>query len=492
MISKNQKALLKKPIVIVLLIAALSTTVACTPVYTLNQGENNSTIILEDWEKTTNTIENQTLLSLSLFSEEEQDELQGFIAEVLAHNPDLQSLISTAQAAQYQYKQASGYALPTLNATIDANRTHLGKENFAESKITNTVRPALRSSWALDIWGKLSDAQEAARLLGEKSFYDLQHAQSALVIQAKQGWLQHIEQHQKQQQLQALAAIYEQHLRHQEERYAAGLTAFDTYRTAKTRLTEHRVRLKYTSLAVIETKQILNILRGQAPNTPLHIKTSSFSKKHLKLPTKINAKVLANRPDILAAFSQAKAFDYSARSAHKAILPQINLSGEIYKSGTSLIQAFNNGIAWQLIGGLTQPIFKGGQLLAKAKEQSAEAETSWWQYQALILKAIKEVEQAMNQDIGLIYQIKEQQQMTDDKSRILELTTQAFSEGNTDYTQYITAQINLIESEIQQAEVYFNFLNNRLSLIESLGLPLHYSAQSVELMHQNKQVNGGQ
>ncbi len=426
--------------------------------------------LLETWDTHHKSINNDELPFFSIFPEEDQNSnLKNFIREVLDKNPDLQSIIATAQAAKHSHSQAKGYTSPQADLSTDKN--HL---NSDDQKTIKTVRATIKTSWVLDIWGKLSDEKQALHFLAEQKQYDVQHAKRALIAQSSHLWLQHMEKTNRQKKMELLLSFYRKNLAHYQRSYIIGLSDFDSYMQAKNRFIEYQVRLKYTQLETLETKQILNILRGQTPNAHLSLGEFSFSKYSLSLPQKINATLLVNRPDILAAFSQAKAFDYTARSAYKAMLPQLGLSGESSLSDRSLKQALNDDVVWQLVGGIAQPIFRGGQLLANARQKSAEAEANWWQYQARVLKAMEEVESTLNQERGLSYQVVQEQKILNNQSRLLSTTAEQFSHGNVALPQYLMAQMDKIESEIRLMEAYFKYLKNRLTLMQALGVPFKH------------------
>lgn len=442
----------------------------CSPFALKNEHKDITSYheLWKEWQINRSDITNEKTLSYSIFPEENHNELKKFITEVLDKNPDLQSIIATAQAAKYSHSHTKGYSLPQID--LEADKSHNGSRGQQTLK---NARISIKTSWALDLWGKLSDERQALRLLEEKSQYDVQQAKRALVVQASHQWLQHQKKTKKQQKLEVIQSLYKQNLEHHQNSYVLGLIDTDTYLETKNRFMEHQVRLKYAQLETTATKQVLNILRGKTPNASLNPGEFYFPKYRLTLPNEIDATTLINRPDIRAAFSQAKAFDYSARSAHKAMLPQIGLSGARSQSGTSLKQALNGDVIWQLLGGITQPIFKGGQLLANAKRKSSEAEANWWQYQALVLKAMEEVESALNQDRGLSYQIIQAQEILDNQNESLQIIAKQFSQGNSNFSQFFNIQLSRIESEIKLIDVYFNYLRNRLTLTQALGIPFN-------------------
>jgi len=216
----------------------------------------------------------------------------------------------------------------------------------------------------------------------------------------------------------------------------------------------------------------MNILRGHSPSDELNIHDSKVPLTLVDLPDKISSASLANRPDIQAAFAEVQAISHSARSAHKALLPQINLTGSALKSGETLKKAFHGDLIWQLVGGLTQPLFHGGQLKAIANQKSAEAEASWWQYQRIVLQALLEVEHAMVSDKSFSQRIEQNQSRLRSQELKYFSAEERFSNGDLPLSDFLHVKAEMIEAHIELREVELQYINNRLVLVKSLGLPI--------------------
>lgn len=456
---KNNNAIL-----IILLIGLLILLSACSTKLAIKHEMADFVQPAEEWN-----MNHYPLTSYHIFPEYKQHELQVFIYEVLRHNPDLQAIIATAKAARQNSIRAKGYALPQIDLTID--ETDLKSEGQARLK---TVAPAIDASWVIDVWGRLADDATALRLLNDKSQYELQQARRALIAQASHHWLDYLGKRKKEDQLTRRNIFHHRINEYYQGAYVSGLLSFDDYLNIKNQFMEHQIRLKLARLETKYVKRMMNILRGKAPNTTFDISDFSFPEETLALPGVIQATSLMNRPDILAAFSEARAFDYFARSAHKAMLPQLNLSGDVSKNGSSLKNALDGDLIWRLVGGLVQPIFRGGQLRAEAKQKSSEAEANWWQYQNVVLKAMEEVENTLSSDRGLFYQVTQQREILANHDKTLDSIIAQFSHGNVDFPQYLNAELDRIEAEIRLSDTYFKYLQNRLTLVQVLGFSFSF------------------
>jgi len=411
----------------------------------------------------------------SLFTAQQNVGMQKFIGEVLAHNPDLKSLASTVKATRYNAHIAKAEIWPQAGFNVSGRR----EKNALTKEMDKTVSISFEVSWALDIWGKLLDDARSAQYLSEKSEYDLSQAKRVMVAQSVNLWVEYLNDIRIENDLTNLNAIFNNILDYYEESYQTGLSPFEFYLNAKNNLKNGQTRIRQVQLERIKTGLTMNIMRGHFPAGKLVIKESRIPITLMALPDSISPTSLAERPDIRSAFAQTRGFEFSARAAYKALLPQINLTVSAFKNGETLKKAFNGDLLWQLVGGLTQPLFNGGQLRAIARQKSAEAEASWWQYRNTVLKAMLEVEQAMADDKMLARRIGQKKTMLKDMEKKTASAKERFSDGDMALPDYLQIKAERIEAQMELSGIELLYIKNRLSLVMALGLP-------VETMSENK------
>ena len=106
---------------------------------------------------------------------------------------------------------------------------------------------------------------------------------------------------------------------------------------------------------------------------------------------------MPGRPDLVAAETRLEAAGLRAVDARHAMLPRLTLSFSSNAQSTNLGDIFDpstyvNAIA----GGLLQPLFRGGALLAEAERQGSLAEAALFNYAEATLNAYREVEDALD------------------------------------------------------------------------------------------------
>ncbi len=415
-------------------------------------------------------------LSREIIALNQQSGLQQYIAQVLESNPDLKSLLATAKAARENVTASSAEHSPRAELNLSATRS---KDTLGG--VGNSVAVGVDVGWNLDVWGRVADGVGAAQHLADKAHYDLQQLRRQLVIQSAGLWVDyrgyvHIEKH-----LVQINNIRRNLRGYYQDAYQRGqsggndyqgLALYDAFLDAKNSQIRSQSRLRLLRLEKLKTVQWMNVLRGQLPAAELPVADDQITTNLLAFRDSIPATALEHRPDIQAAFSELHAFRRLESAAYKALLPQINLSASASKSGTTLEKALRGDLLWQLIGGLTQPLFNGGQLRAIARQKSAEAEVLWWQYQNTVLKAMREVESAQASDKLLAWQIEQKQAELDNLEKKRDAAEVRFSDGTLSLAEYLLIKAASIEAQIERNEVENLYIKNRFSLVMALGLPV--------------------
>lgn len=117
----------------------------------------------------------------------------------------------------------------------------------------------------------------------------------------------------------------------------------------------------------------------------------------VRLPLSMPGMVVANRPDVRAAEAQVRGAAADVGTAIAARLPQIQLTGAGGGESTRLADLFTPAnLFYTLIGGVTQPLFHGGQLRHQQRAAQAALAIAEAQYRAAALQAFLDVDDALS------------------------------------------------------------------------------------------------
>jgi len=142
-----------------------------------------------------------------------------------------------------------------------------------------------------------------------------------------------------------------------------------------------------------QTRDLIRALVGNLPNQEV---SETFQLDALQLPPEIPlslpAKIIEQRPDVRAAEAQLHAANAQVGVAIAAMLPQFSITGALGGNADQFAWLFRKGGPyWDLIGGVTQPIFQGGTLLHRKRAASAALKQAAAQYQSTVITAYQSV-----------------------------------------------------------------------------------------------------
>jgi NodT family efflux transporter outer membrane factor (OMF) lipoprotein len=110
------------------------------------------------------------------------------------------------------------------------------------------------------------------------------------------------------------------------------------------------------------------------------------------LPVSVPSKFVEQRPDV----RQFSALLHEATAqigvATANMLPQLTLTGSYGGEATRFSDVFkSSSVVWSLIGGVTQPLFKGGQLVHQRRAAVAAAQQAAANYRSTVITAFQNV-----------------------------------------------------------------------------------------------------
>src|SRR5580658_5996726 len=138
-----------------------------------------------------------------------------------------------------------------------------------------------------------------------------------------------------------------------------------------------------------QTRDLIRALVGNLPNQDV---PETFELDALQLPPELPlslpAKLIEQRPDVRAAEAQLHAANAQVGVAIAAMLPQFSITGTSGGSADEFPWLFRTGGPfWNLVGGVTQPVFEGGTLLHRKRAADEGLKLAAAQYQSSVLTA---------------------------------------------------------------------------------------------------------
>src|SRR5580698_4084799 len=215
----------------------------------------------------------------------------------------------------------------------------------------------------------------------------------------------------------------------------------------------------------------LAVLTGATPD---HAATEGLSLSALtlpaQLPVSLPARLVRQRPDVLAAQSQLHQASAQAGVATANLYPQLTLSGSVGSETTSISDLFNAGTAaWNIGGTLLQPLFHGGELRAKRRQAFADLDQATAQYRGTVLSALEDVADTLRalQDDALVLQAARHAESAAQEG--LDITGRQYQAGGTSYVNLLIAQRQYAEARLTRIQAEMARMTDSAALLQALG-----------------------
>jgi NodT family efflux transporter outer membrane factor (OMF) lipoprotein len=319
--------------------------------------------------------------------------LTGLVSRALEANTSVRS----AQAALLQARavrdvQSAGL-LPSASASGSAQRSRSGG-----GSASNRFQAGLDASWEVDVFGRNRSALDAAEADVQASEASLAGVRVSLAAEVALAYIELRNQQGRLALAQRNLAAQQETLQFAQWRVQAGLATSIDLEQARAAVEQTAAQVPALEGGIAQAAHGLAVLCGEAPGAMLARLAAERPVPHVggELALAIPAETLRQRPDIHQAEARISAALARVSQADAARYPSFRLGGSVGLSALTL-SGLGSGaaIANALLGSISVPLFDGGALQAQVRAQEASLEQARVAYQAAVLAALKEVEDAL-------------------------------------------------------------------------------------------------
>lgn len=403
-----------------------------------------------------------TELTKSLLDLFNEPVLTTAIERALDRNFDIQSAILTMEQAGFLAGISQSGQRPTVTGSVSNSRT--GDSN----PIQNSANLSLDVRWELDLWGKLRDGHDASRSDAMAAAEQLGFVRASIAAQVMQGWFE-FSRASKAVQLESDRL---EGLKRREglvrNNYLAGVANFDDLAAIERDVAlSESVRLANIGIRN-DAARALELLMGEYPDGNL-VEKPILPMLRNAPKAGIPASVIAQRPDLRAAWQRVVAADKRVNVAQKDLLPSITLTGSLGSSSQDFGNLLNGATVWSLVGNLTAPIFDSGRRRTEVLSSRNRADQAWVAYLQLVLRAFSEVESALDRETILRKREVELGAALRHALTTAEIFETRYQAGLVSILEVLTTQSAVFDIRVQLLSVRTARLNNRVALALALG-----------------------
>lgn len=397
--------------------------------------------------------------------------LEALVQEALANNPDLRVTAAKLDATQAALRIAGADLAPSV--TLKAAASRVKRNNTSGFSITSSrterYTPSMDLAWELDVWGRLRDAQFAARMDAEQAAANLQAARLSLAANTAKSWFDLAET-----ELQTQLAIqthqsYTNNLAVLEEGLQRGLTKALDVRLMRTSARNAESTLHQRHRERDAARRALEILLGRYPKSEIAL-SAGLPTLTNSVPAGLPAQLIERRPDVLATQRAYLAAHRRVDSARKNRLPKISLSASAGTSTSELkdVLDVNNNI-WNLAANLSRPIFDGGRIRSNIDRTHALREQARYTYVQTTLQAFAEVETTLSAETFLTQQETALRAAVEEAIEAEKLAQEDYLAGLAGIVTVLESQRRVFDAKRSLLQLQNQRLQNRIDLYLALG-----------------------
>ncbi len=410
------------------------------------------------------------------------------IDTALQRNLDLKMAVQRVEIAQAGLRFSRGAFLPSLNAVATAGVDKFGdytmngvgnydtnlSDNIDEKRRIPNPTPdyflGLRSSWEIDIWGKLRNQKKAAynRLLATEKG---RHAVvTVLVSQVARLYYTLLT-------LDYELEIIRKNIRLQEEvvetiqaQKAAGRATELAVQQSSAQLLRTRSLEAGLQQEIIVTENQVNFLLGRFPRRINRGQSIGDQTVPVSVQVGIPARMLRRRPDIQQIELELQAAKANVEAARAAFLPSLTISPYAGFNAFDASLLFNPAsMAYGVLGGLVGPVLGRNALKSSYQQTNALNLEAFYTYQKAVLSGYQEVVTHLRglENFQKIYDLRKQE--VDVLQNAVATSNDLYVTGYASYLEVVTAQRSVLEAELGLATSKRDQFFSLIELYRSLG-----------------------
>ncbi len=402
-------------------------------------------------------------------------QLSSLIERAVAGNLDLKDAWARIRQARANRLIARADIFPTLNLAASDTWTRTSEET-GTGRTNQLYSASFDSGWEIDVFGGVRRSIEAAEASLQATQEDLHDVLVTLVAEVA---LNYIEVRTYQSRL----AVVRENLDAQSETYQltqwmfeGGLSDELAVEQAHYNLESTRSQIPALHTGLEEAMNRLAVLLGERPGEVREELDESrpIPLTSPKIAIGMPADMMRRRPDIRRAERELAAQTARVGIATADLYPRFRLTGYIGVDAVSFNKLVSNASSaddWTLSGGpgISWAVFDAGAIRQNIEVQSALQEQALIQYEATILIALEEVENAIVAYADEQYKNDNLREASRAAQRAVELAKQQYEAGLTDFSNVLDAQRSLLSFQDQLAQSAGTVTSNLVRLYKALG-----------------------
>lgn len=408
----------------------------------------------------------------------EKDIIQ-LIDSAVARNNDLQIAVKNIEIAQYRFTQSKWGNIPQVNLSVSASTSNPSDNSFTGKNLGQALgqnhiddySAGASLSWEADIWGKIRNQKKGA-FAGYLQSEEVKKAlQTTIVANVSKGYYNLL-------MLDAQLEIAKQNYKLNDSttniiklKYDAGqVTTLAIQQSEAQKLVSAQLIPQLEQNIAIQ-ENALSVLTGSFPNSKTRtIRLSTLEVKNNKA-VGIPSSLVSRRPDVKSAELALKVANANVGITKADLYPSLKITAQGGVNSFETSNWFNipASLFGTVAGGLTQPLLNNKKVRTQYNIAVAEREKAVLSFRQSVLVAVSEVSDALVK----VEKLQQQESFLKERVKTLQQAIKnanlLFKNGMAEYLEVLSAQSNLLQSELELADIKRQQLTANTELYRALG-----------------------
>jgi NodT family efflux transporter outer membrane factor (OMF) lipoprotein len=422
------------------------------------------------WVGTQNTASPDAML-LKWWTEFNDANLTSLIERAMKSNLDLKQAEERIRQARATRGVAAAGFWPTADLTGSATRNHTPKARAVPASTANLFQAGLDAAWELDIFGgtrrniESADAGILAAVEDRRDVLVTLTSEVANNYVQLRGYQQEIIIAQNNLKVQKHTAEVTR------QQFQGGFVSALDVANADAQAATTMSQIPVFETSARQAIYNISVLLGQEPASLLEelSPASSIPFTPPEVPAGLPSEMLRRRPDIRRAEAQIHSATAQIGVATADLFPKFNLAGSTGISASRLSDMQLNKRSWSFGPSADWQIFNAGQVSANIDVQKSLQQQAVLTYKQTVLTALNDVESAL---VAYDNEHKRHKALVDAVTanlKAVELSTELYSEGQTDFLNVLVSQGSLNSSEDAFVQSTRNLSTDLIAIYKALG-----------------------
>jgi NodT family efflux transporter outer membrane factor (OMF) lipoprotein len=416
--------------------------------------------------------------------------LNSMVERALRANPSIKAAQAALRQAQELVYAQRGYFFPTVAANyaferqklpgntatssapgVQGNGQNVAPSGPAQPVIYNFHTAELTVGFTPDVFGANRRKVESLDAQAQMQRFELEATYVTLASNVVAAAIQEASTRAQIAATQEIIAANEKSLQILRDKFQQGFAMRIDVANQEVALAQAKAMLPPLDKQLEQTRDLIRALIGNLPNQEV-VETVELASLKLppQLPLSLPSHIIEQRPDVRAAEEQLRSANAQVGVAIAAMLPQFSITGAIGGGATEFPWMFRaGGPFWNVIGGVTQPVFAGGTLLHTKRAADQALLEAAAQYQTAVLNAYQNVADTLHAMVADADELAAAAEAERASKVALDVTHQRMQDGYTDYLTDLAADMAYNQAVLGLVQAQATRFGDTAALYQALG-----------------------